>query len=254
MSLKSLFCSKKYTYDVECYKNTFLSNNSGLKTETVAVEPVIYCFWTGDNDMSQTRSACFKTMQANLEVPVKLITPHNWSQYILKEYPLHKAFDNLSLVHKSDYLRCYFMHHYGGGYADVKRYDKSWTPDFEQFNKSSAWIMGYREIGAIGVAPVVGKLGEDLKKYWRFLIGNCSYICRPRTPFTHEWYTELHKRMDRYEEQLAAHPGNIMGDNEGYPIPWTNILGDIFHPLCLKYNNKILFAKRIKPNFTTHYR
>ena len=25
-------------------------------------------------------------------------------------------------VHKADYLRCYFMHHFGGGYADIKHY------------------------------------------------------------------------------------------------------------------------------------
>lgn len=254
MNFQELFYRKKFLYDAERYRGTFLYNNPYCNPQESVVEPVIYCFWTGDNEMSQMRDSCFRVMQTNLEVPVKLITPRNLDQYILKEYPLHRAFENLSLVHKSDYLRCYFMHHYGGGYTDIKWHDKSWTAVFKQFNQSDAWVMGYREIGARGVAPVGGLLGQDLKRHWRLLIGNCSYICRPGTPFTHQWYAELHERMDMYEDQLAAHPGNIMGDNEGYPIPWTNILGDIFHPLCLKYNSRILFSEDIKPNFKTSYR
>lgn len=254
MSFKTLFPLCKFRYDAERYRDTFLYNSSPADVEIGAVKPTIYCFWTGFNEMPQMRAHCFDMMQANVAVPVQLITPRNWAQYILKEYPLHEAFDNLSLVHKSDYLRCYFMHHYGGGYTDIKRHDRSWIRSFEQFNASSAWVLGYPEVGARGVAQLSGVLGDDLRRHWRLLIGNCSYICRPYTPFTSEWYGELHKRMDGYRERLAAHPGNVMGDNDGYPIPWTNILGDIFHPLCLKYSSHLMVSKTIKPNFKTSYR
>jgi hypothetical protein len=53
--------------------------------------------------------------------------------------------------------------------------------------------------------------------------------------------------MDIFYPKLVAFPGNIMGDNDGYPIPWTEILGQIFHPLCLKYFEKIIYSNKIKP-------
>lgn len=55
---------------------------------------------------------------------IVLITPNNLANYV-KE-PLHEAFSYLSLTHKADYLRCYFMHYFGGGYTDIKAHFKSW--------------------------------------------------------------------------------------------------------------------------------
>lgn len=245
--------STKYIYRSDRYEDTFLINNSPCNSfQPLPVEEVVYCFWTGNNAMSEIRSNCFQTMLNTVGVPVKLITPQNLNEYILNDYPLHPAFENLSLVHKSDYLRCYFMHHYGGGYADIKRQDHSWSASFREFNSSAAWVMGYREVGARVVAVIDGKLGKDLRRNWKVVVGNGSYICRPYSPFTTEWYNELHHRMDNYAQRLAANPGNVMGDNEGYPIPWTNILGDIFHPLCLKYHEHLSFSETIKPNFTAY--
>ena len=84
-------------------------------------------------------------------------------------------------------------------------------------------------------------------------MGNGAYIFRPQTPFTSEWYAELNRRLDFYAEDLKKFPGNIMGDNEGYPIPWTGILGTIFHPLCLKYSDKLMYDDMLRPN-TKDYR
>lgn len=135
--------STKYIYRSDRYEDTFLINNSPCNSfQPLPVEEVVYCFWTGNNAMSEIRSNCFQTMLNTVGVPVKLITPQNLNEYILNDYPLHPAFENLSLVHKSDYLRCYFMHHYGGGYADIKRQDHSWSASFREFNSSAAWVMG----------------------------------------------------------------------------------------------------------------
>lgn len=45
----------------------------------------------------------------------------------------------MSNVHKSDYLRSYFMNFYGGGYADVKIYsqDNNWRACFGMMNADS---------------------------------------------------------------------------------------------------------------------
>lgn len=241
-----------YTYNASRYKNTFLENDCHSPSVSQIENKVVYCFWTGDNVMSKNREACLESMKRAVGVPLVLITPKNIADFILPDFPLHKSFEHLSLVHKSDYLRCYMMHHYGGGYSDIKKHENSFEKSFDKLHGSDSWVMGYREIGERGVAKIEGILGDDLRRHWSKLIGNCSYICKPYTPFTYEWYDELHRRMDRYSEQLALNPGNVMGDNKGYPIPWTNILGDIFHPLCLKYHHKIMLSKTIKPIFSDY--
>lgn len=204
--------------------------------------------------MSDNRLRHYQELKKKAEIDVILITPSNLSDYIVEGYPLHEAFEYLSLVHKSDYLRCYFMHHHGGGYSDIKASKHSWIPFFEKINKNQeSYLIGYPETKLIDLAPVGGRVGEDMSKYFSQIVGNCAYICRSKTPFTEEWYQELLNRMDFYTEKLKKSPGNIMGDNLGYPIPWTNILGDIFHPLCLKYMDRIIKEPKMKPSIE-HYR
>ncbi|MDR0305743.1 MAG: glycosyltransferase [Chitinispirillales bacterium] len=251
------FNDYKYDKRKNRYAGTFLTkihNYPGEITVHGKADNVIYCFWTGDNEMSAHRKSGLESMKANTGVKVELITPQKLGMYLKSDYPLHDAYHYLSLVHKSDYLRCYFMHHYGGGYSDIKYHCYSWEPLFDLINNSEKWITGYREVGKKGVAIAPGVLGKDLKHYWNILIGNCAYICKPHTPFTYDWYMELHQRLDVYYSDLKKYPGNVMGDNPGYPIPWTNILGNIFHPLCLKYSDKILYNDNVKPDFKKKYR
>ncbi len=51
----------------------------------------------------------------------------------------------------------------------------------------------------------------------------------------------------RFAPRLAEHPGDARGDNPGYPIRWTGILGDIFQPLGLKYADRLIIDERIRP-------
>lgn len=248
-----------YRFNSSRFASTFLSYNSDIDDNASCskpVEKVIYCFWTGTNEMSENREQCFESICKNVGVPVKLITPENLSDYILPEHPLHHAFPYLSFVHKADYLRCYFMHFYGGGYCDIKAINGSWLDCFEKLNNSDKYIIGYPELNEECSAyvdieePVIKK---DVKKCWPLLIGNGAYICRPHTKFTDEWFTEQNKRLDFFFEELKKHPAtDPMGQENEYPIPWQHILGAIFHPLCLKYHNKIIQDKRIMPSFTNY--
>jgi len=242
-----------YKYNPKRYSDTFLCKTPILDDSSVNEVPeVIYCFWTGTNEMSENRKRAVESLQKVSEVDVKLIDPTNLQNYILPEYPLHSAYEYLSLVHKADYLRCYFMHHHGGGYSDVKICVNSWKDSFHRLNKSDKQILGYSEIGYRAVAQLEGKLGKDLRRYFLTVIGNCAYICRPNSSFTREWYAELHERLDLHLSKLKLNPGNVWGDNEGYPIPWTGILGDIFHPLCLKYSKHMIVCEKIKPDFNNY--
>ena len=78
----------------------------------------IYVFGL-ENPMSKNRQDC-KTIDKVSQCNVILITPEKLNKYILNEHPLHPSYYYLSEVHKSDYLRTYFMRFYGGGYSDIK--------------------------------------------------------------------------------------------------------------------------------------
>lgn len=245
-----------YRYNESIYKDTFLDHNSQIEDTITCSKPVdknIYCFWTGTNEMSNNRKRCFESICQNAGVPVKLITPDNLSDYILPRFPLHPAFKYLSSVHKADYLRCYFMHFYGGGYCDIKAITGSWIDCFDKINHSDKYILGYTELNEECSAYLdifEPELKRDVKKKWPLLIGNCAYICRPQTKFTDEWFSEQNKRLDFYYEALKKNPAiDPMGQGNDYPIPWQRILGAIFHPLCLKYHDRIIHDKRIMPSF-----
>ena len=242
-----------YHYNQKLYQDTFLNHHAPNYVDIdTKVDKKIYVFWTGDNPLTENRQRCLQALKDKSDVEIVLITPQNLQDYILPNAPLHPAYPYLSLVHKADYLRCYFMHHFGGGYSDIKECQSSWQPYFDKLNSSNHYILGYPELKKNDVARLDGQLGQDLKANFSKIIGNVAYICRPNTPFTQEWYAELLHRMDFYADKLEQNRGNIWGDNEGYPIAWTNILGDIFHPLCLKYMQKIGYENHLCPSLENY--
>lgn len=248
-----------YKYDAKCYEGTFLEEPCEFEysDELVKhVDRIIYIFWTGDNEITLNRLEGIKSLEKVSGVEVKLITPKNLPDYIKEEDPLPKAYQYLSFVHRADYLRSYFMYHYGGGYADVKTYFESWVPAFEKLEQSDAYVIGYPEVGFWGVANQDisnSYLKQDLRRHWRYLIGNGSYICRPYTRFTAEWYAEAKSRLISLTDILRDHPAqDPFGRNQDYPVKWSGLLGSIFHPLCLKYHNKLLKDKALMPSFENY--
>lgn len=207
----------------------------------------VWCIWVGGHAMSPARAKCLETVRANVGVPVELITDENLAEYILPEHPLHEGYQYLCATFKCDYLRTYFMHHYGGGYADIKETTGSWVPHFDRLeNDPKAWALGYREAQPDHIAAVEDKdLYGAMQSVYTRIIGNCGYICKPRTPFTMAWYQTLLVKMDEYLPELRLHPAKGARDCKGpgsqFPIPWAGILGHIFHPLCLAYLDRLLY-------------
>jgi hypothetical protein len=198
----------------------------------------IFCFWTGTNQPSQQRATCLQQLKEVAGCNVILITPLNLKEYILETEPLHPAYDFLSETHKSDYLRTYFMHFYGGGYSDIKCTTGSWIDHFESLQNSDKWITGYKEInGGVAYQPYVN--------YWPELIGNGAYICKPKTPLTEEWYTSMILFLDTKLDALKQYPSTFPQDraevsNGKYPIEWNEMLGRIFHRVCYKYKDQLM--------------
>jgi hypothetical protein len=208
------------------------------KIEGGGDENKIYTFWTGTNEMSSDRKDCLEALKRDTGCTIVFINPENLNEYILPDKPLHEAYKYLSETHKSDFLRTYFMHFYGGGYSDIKRSSGSWVKSFEDLKNSDKWICGYDELNEGGVAY------EPVKDKWRELIGNCAYICKAGTDLTKEWYNDMITLLDTKLEDLKKNPSSSPQNSKelgkGYPIEWNEMLGRIFHRLIYKYKEHVL--------------
>lgn len=235
----------------------------------------LYVFWTGENPVSENRRRSLEAM-ANTGLPLVFVTAQNLPEY-LPPARLHPAYPSLNLAHRADYLRCYFMHHHGGAYSDLKLNASSWLAAFEGLaNDPEAWATGYRELRANAVADIylsarrrragfVPSLRAQLQ--WRHLqlnyrkvIGNGAFIFKPGTPLTAAWWEALNQRLDELLPELERHPARhpkdqpgmrIDGEPSRYPVPWTYLLGDVLQPLALQHSARLRYDLP-PPEFTNY--
>ena len=205
----------------------------------------IYCVWVGHNnqDMNENRKAGLASLFVNSKVNVVVIDNNNLFSFILPEAPLHEGFQYLSDVHKADYIRTYMMHFYGGGYTDIKPCNYSWTPYFDQLEQSKSFGIGAQEDEGPLSTPEI--IREEYGHLWPYMISNDMYIFKPRSEFTYLWYTQMILKMNIYLEQLRLNPAQTAREAADtvvtkYPIRWAGILAEIFHPLCVKYTDRII--------------
>ena len=196
------------------------------------VEEKIYCFWTGENPITPNRLNGLKTMRENLGVEIEFLDKDGIEERILPEAPLHPAYKFLSCNHKSDYLRCYFMHHFGGGYADIKMYtkDNNWVQSFSLINKDKRIdIIGTHEV--INGTPF-GQFNNSIDR--EKLLGNGFFIVRKNTEFTTEWYDRVVDVLDKRLPELRQNPAIEPFGGKGYPLRWAEVQGEIFHKLIME--------------------
>lgn len=200
---------------------------------------IIIAFWTGTNEMSESRRWHMEMFKQQCGCQFLLITPDNLDQYLHPDHPIHPSYPYLSETHKSDYLRTYFMHFYGGGYSDIKMTRGDWNPHFDNLiNSDDKWICGYPEndINHINCVSV-----RDL---YQSLIGTMAFICKPQTPFTTQWYNAMVKLLDEKLEELKENPSSFPQDRKDigskYPLYWTEMLGEIFHFVSSQHLDKLL--------------
>ena len=225
------------------------------------MQRIIYSGWMGPGPMTPPREAALLSMVRASGCAQAHITAETLAHWIDPAFPLHPGFQYLSAVHKCDYLRCYTMHVYGGGYADVKHTTKNWRPFFNAVQESAAFGIGYTEVSAHGVARVGGTLEVEMQANYSKLIGLCAMIFKRQTIFTKEWYQTLLELLNSNIDVLVAnparHPQDRLGANftdgsvSAYPFTWTAVGGDIFHPLVYKYADDILHGD-MAPSFENY--
>jgi hypothetical protein len=223
------------------------------------VPKVVFVCWFGGYTknlplMSIKRFAAFKSLVENIDVPVILLTHMNYKFFEKKTNPIHYAFDYLSANHKSDYLRAYMLHYYGGAYHDVKWRIESWKDEWEKDNwtkNENIWIYGRRETyeSAIGYPPGMKYIQKEYNK----LVTMCWVICKKNTKYTTELLNKIENTLDAKYSELIKFPGykssgyysnkpSSLTEENNYPLRWLELMGEIFHTLMLKYNKHIKYG------------
>ena len=215
------------------------------------IEKKLFTAWMGPENMTHNRILALNSIVYNCSVPVHFISKDNLNSWIHPDFPLHSSFPYLSAVHQCDYLRCYVLHVYGGGYTDLKPSFHNWNLFFDRLqNSDNMYGAGYTEIGEHGVACVGGELEFEMKKNYLKLIGMCSLIFYPLSNFTFKWFDNMHNILDYKLSLLISNPAKHPLDHLGalfegghistYPVQWTELGGNILHPLIYDNYNKFL--------------
>lgn len=210
---------------------------------------VIFTIWFGKS-YTKNRDSQFKSILRTSRCNVININENNLH---LLSYPIHKSFHYLSSIHKADYLRCYLMYYYGGGYSDLKATSGSWLLCFEELkNNNELFAIGYNCDGLPSDYNI--DLYNKLQKNFNKLIGVGFFIFKKNTSIVIEWFEILNQRLDAYYEDLKKFPAIYDREsksgtpvpiweggksNTNYPISWNNILGHILYPIQLNYLKNI---------------
>lgn len=168
-----------------------------------------------------------------------LVTEENLAEWIAPENPLHPAFPFLSATHKSDYLRSYFMFHYGGAYSDLKPYTFSWAAYFETLDKSGRQFIGQRQFRLSGLS-----IRAQMPFWW--YVCDSYFIFKQHTDFAHAWKESVEQVLDLNLQKLRRAPGTYhpratrkgyvgVGESDswdsGYPFGWMDLQGKVFQRL-----------------------
>lgn len=196
----------------------------------------LFVFWMGNNELSVNRKRCLQSLNEKSGLWIILVTRENLQSFVaMTGVPLHSGYNLLAAIHKSDYLRSYFMHFFGGAYSDLKAHKQSWVPEISKTMKNASVLAsGMQEIA--GGTPV-----RSLANHTGLLISNGGFFFKPRTNLTLEWYNSVQEEMDAIYPRLLIHPGTHLNrDMEpGYPVSWAQIQGVKFHPIVYKYRDHI---------------
>lgn len=240
---------RPYVYRPGRYAGSFLDQDH-TTAEPSAFPERVFVVWAGDNEMSANRQASLSRIRETIGLPVELVTPATLDRWLVPGHPLPAAYEHLSLVHRSDYLRGYLMHHHGGAYVDVKQPLESWRPAWDRMAADpDAWVTSYRASHANWIGKLPGRLGRDILVHHRLMFGKGGFMMRSHTPLTSAWLVRMDAVLEERSEALAQHPGGVFGDSGGYPMSWTDLLGRVLDPLTLKHLAHVRYDDRMLLRF-----
>ena len=226
----------------------------------------IFCMWPGTDKISEDRITELYSIFSNTHCPVVFLNGESYKKWELPEHPFQPGFAYLSETHRSDYLRIYLLHHFGGGYTDIKFTYKQWDTAFETLKNSDAYGLGYalQSTNAVGMSPRHDNSPELAlyKAHYSELIGHVALICKQGTPFTSDLLSRMHLLMDEKFQLLMENPsrdkkdsfGKVLADGSvsAYPFNYVELGPDQFIRSTFRFKNQLLKGD-IEPLHVWHF-
>lgn len=250
------------SYEADRYYNTFLHYTvpPEIVDPQTTVPRIVWCIWSGTNEMSPNRLRGLESIRRfNADSEVILVTPDNLADFVVPSAPLHPIYENLSLVHRSDYLRGYLLHHHGGAYADIKVQRSSIAEAVDELNTNpELWFVGAPKPQ---VPPRIGgepRVERDSRIQFRRTPSGASYAARAGTPLTASWRAEVERRCDYFLSLVSRYPGETWGLLHGnithtqYPIRWNELQAEVLDPICMKYGEHLRLDPKYLPHLDNH--
>ena len=138
------------------------------------------------------------------------------------------------------------LHHYGGYYHDIKYRENSLDLEWGKIDQEK-WLYGRRE-------REPSHIGEpNIKEHYNDLVSMGNIIAKKETFYTRELMEKIDSILENKKELLEKYPSptgrccyfNKPFENapkNNYPLGWLEVMGKNFHPLMLKYKDKIQFG------------
>lgn len=240
-----------------------------MKTEDIDgfEREYIFCMWPGNDKLPQDRATEVFSILANSHCPVIFLTPASYKKWESPSAPFHPALQYLSECHVSDYLRVYLMHHYGGGYTDIKFTFKPWDIAFKALRENDAMVLGYKFTSPSEFGLSKKYQGTEFLEYYKqhyapYGIGHVAFIFKRKTPLTLNMLDRLHAFLDEKLPALKEHPSRAQKDYLGkvlpdgsvsqYPLDYIEMGPDIFHQSLYQFKEHILHFD-IQPLHMYHF-
>jgi hypothetical protein len=158
-------------------------------------KPAIWLTWTGSNPLPDFLGLCLASIRRHngADFEVIVVTPENLRQYL----DPHPAYEYLSLNHRSDYLRLWLLHRYGGIYLDMD-------------------TVGLRSLSGI----YAGLSHHDIVTYdgapWGAVMAISVFgPTRRDSVLTRGWSAAVENLLDRHHDDLAAYRARDPNPNSG---------------------------------------
>ena len=201
-----IFCLCRQNPDHLIYKNFINTINNDINISELIKDPIgnkiIFTIWTNDNDLTQNRYAGLLSLKRMKDITMINVNKDNLHLFIHDNSPIHPAYKYLSTIHKADYLRCYLMHHWGGGYSDIKKHTDmfKWSLLFDKIkNDNNLWLIGLSNDFNLAFSKDNSKLlNDELNKNYTKMVGIGYFIYKPNTKITSEWFYKLNLILDNY--------------------------------------------------------
>ena len=222
--------------------------------------------------MQGERENVYRNLATNIGPPFYLITTDNISDFENPKHPFNptvkytlKHKKGLSGNHLADYFRQYISYHYGGAYHDIKLRLKtqSISKCWDIFEDPNIWVVGMPNLlGGVGDLEVYDYIlrhegnntdvmltkdgkWDDSNMIDSKLICNTGWIARPRNTLFEKVTYFLEMRLAKLFPKIQIHPVQNFSrcclNNEvpEYPVGWTEVQGNVFHPYQLVYFSHI---------------